>query len=326
MKKFLILLISVFIIISIFVFLPKKKTIAVFNLFTNDLESYPREAIETAIKNGIGKNFKIVYIPYDSVEREEVRSIFKTSLNKYKFKYFIHATSSTIFSYIDDIVKEKKIFGIGSTVTSPKVIGKNPYFYSISISDDLQSKLIAKEISKSSTSVLIIKSDKNSVYINTYINLFLKNFNGKYEITNYQNINLNNKINAVLLLLEPKNAALAVQKIKNIYPNALIYGSDYIDNEQFREYGGSSIKGTKIFLLYNRDYAKKTIKDNKYLNTSFINTYDSYSFLTYLINKYHSPENISKNIRGETFTGLGGKFKINKQGFTEREPSFLIIK
>ena len=325
MKRILLFTFVLVLIILCILFIPKKDTIAVFYLFTNDLESYPGKTIEKAMEDGIGKNFKVVYIPYDSTEREEVRSIFKASLKKYKFKYFIHATSSTLFSYIDDIVKEKKVFGVGSTVTSPKVLGKNPYFYSISVSDDLQAKLMAQEINKVSTSVLIIKSNKNLIYTNNYISLFLKNFKGSYKITTFKDLDLKDKIYAVLLLLEPKNAALSVQKIKAVYPKVLIYGSDYIDNIQYRQYGGSAIKGTKIFLLYDYDYAKSKV-DNNYLDTTFINTYDTYSFLSYLINKYHSPKNISKNIRGESFTGLGGRFKINKQGFTERAASFLIIK
>ncbi len=341
MKKVTILIILFFLVITSFYLIYEQKLKIGVIYFSSEShgKTHTKEILNFAKQNTGRENVELYFKSSDGSKRaiEEAVSYFAAN----NVKHIIGPDMSSEASYLLPLLEKEKMIALAPKVTSPDVIGKSPYFYSIAPPDSSIIRTFSQHISRQGTDSLIIYADQsNTVYVNSYLELFNKHYTGKIIsiISVAEKIEpdfFNNLAQAdgVLMVTGPKKTGILAQKVHLKEPTINIYSSDYGHGAAVYDYGGNVVWQIYTTMLYSA----KHVNDEEKLASKFrargiavnqdsINYYDTFNYLLTMIEKHgRDPELLKNKFRGSTFPGFGGIIKINEAGITKRDISIRLF-
>ncbi len=334
---FTTLVILTFLIITAFVVVTEPVKIAL--VYSN--EPRREKTMETCLnilEDYIPSRVKVLTFP-SSMDIESLE-VTLHRLNDERIDLMVGPTYSTQAYNMLPLIEKYRIFALSPTVTSPAVLGKSRYFYSISLSDVEQSKILAEVMTREvKGNVLIVASKENYVYSMTFASHFLRYYEGgavtviPMEGTTFNEEMVPNDVKGILLVCDVQQALAVMKVIRKMGLKVPVYGSDYISYGTLTPEEEEILRGVKVFVHFDVDHLKSIMKGNTVYSLlppsppmDLVNTIDALRLMVQLYKLCgDEPDRIVEMLHKNTFEymGIGGKITM-KDGLTIR--SFSLVK
>lgn len=295
---------------------------------------------------------KINLIIRDDKHDEETAKKAAHELIDKKVAAIIGPITSEMALAINKIGDEGEVLIISPTATTTDLSERDDYFIRVISSDEEIAAFTAK-ISKEYfhiKNILIIYSNENNTYASSFKKRYLENFltdqedmNNVYIKTKNDPVesyfpHIKNKIDGVLLIESPLDAAETVKNIRKLDINIPIISSDWGFHKEFIVYGGRYIEGTYFITDYDENFSgeefqrfkNRYLKNfNKNISPSSLFGYESLNILSGALKKHK--EVSSKELKTEILSSGSNNFflqpgKFDRYGDREKELFIFQIK
>ncbi|GAB6190098.1 hypothetical protein JCM30566_18410 [Marinitoga arctica] len=341
MKKFyLFSLILIILLISLFLFYKNNVLkIGIIANFSGD-ETFTMVDIKNAVNLFYLKNKN----PNIKVYYKDTQGIVENSLKAYNYlknkgiKIIIFATDSTSFKKIYPLLKNDKILGIGTSITSDSYTASNDYFIRVNITNKNEQKQLAEYLNTKTSRILVVKGFENPEYINNSFENFNKFYFGNINliplynsIQSIEKIKLyyNNENYAYIMVNSLNKTALIINLLKKLNPNIYAIVFPWINDEHLIELLDD--KKNIILPSYfskNSDFAQHFF--SVYYKNPNIYAYTVYESLRILYDSYKKTGNNLEKIRNyilnNEFNTEFGIIKFDENGETKKKLLFKVMK
>ncbi|MCS5420618.1 MULTISPECIES: ABC transporter substrate-binding protein [Psychrilyobacter] len=295
---------------------------------------------------------KINLIIRDDKHDEETAKKAAHELIDKKVAAIIGPLTSKMALVINKIGTERKMLTISPTASSTELSGIDDYFIRL-ISSEGNIAAFAAKISKehfNMKKVLIIYSGENNTLASSFKNVYLENFltddsdaNNVYIKTMNDPVEsyfpgIKDKIDGVLLIESPMDAAETVKNIRQLDIDIPILSSDWGFHKDFIVYGGKYIEGTYFINDYDENFSgeafqrfKKKYQENfnKNINAASLYGYEGLNILSAALKRDKNMS--SEELKKEILSPGSNKFflkpgKFDRYGDREKEISIFQIK
>lgn len=310
-------------------------------IYTEDLEETVNLVIETA-ERYLERDFSFTIVKKTVGFEKEALEQAVRELHNEGVKLIFGPFSSTQAQHILSLFEKFHILAVSPTVTSPAVLGVTPYLISLSMSDDIQAREIAKTAMESAGDVLMILDERNYVYTKN----FAANFISVYKIGNVYTATIDSGLvpqkileicerfrpNVLVLVCDFNQASRVVKTFEeNGFTFKSILGSDMVSYGTYSIDDHPWMKPVRVFVHYDVESVDRFVDTHpalapllKHQSMTFINSLDTLLLIEKLINTWgNNPDIIIENLPDLSYNGIGGEMRFSKDFQVQRKASMI---
>jgi len=310
-------------------------------VYHKDLEKMVDLVIEAAERySGRELSFSIIRKPVDFDKDEIERAV--EDLHREGVRLIVGPTYSTQAQFMIPLLEKFRILAISPTVTSPAVLGVTQYLVSISVSDEIQARELARAAMENGGDALLVLDERNYVYTKNFAANFISEYKGgnayimtvdeKWTPQKVYNICEQLKPRTLVLVCDFDQASKVVKTVMNLdHDFRRILGSDMVSYGVYSIEDHPWMKAVEVFVHYDIESEETFLASNPTLaplfkdqSMTFINTFDALLLMEKLVKTWGDhPESIIENLPKMTYNGVGGEIRFTTGLQTQRKISFV---
>ena len=320
----------------------------------SDLGTAGRNGVILAVEQvnaegGINGRAVELIIRDDRQDKEEALRIDRELIDEGVVAIIGHMTSAMSMAAIPLLNKEK-ILLVSPTTSTNKLTGIDDYFIRVMPPNSAETDHLARYAFKEmgARKIAAICDLSNKAYSEEFINNFRREFEhlgGKVILveqftsgkeTDFVKLTdslIRSNPDAVLLVAGALDAAMICQHVRMISSKVLIVSCGWAMTDDFIQHGGPAVEGVvfsqllnsksqdKTYLTFKRQFSERFGEEPGF---PAIHGYEAARVLFKALSKSYNPEELKATVlQQDTFEGVQGDFKVDKNGDPQRE-RFLI--